>query len=76
MNKNTECNKQLLHKYSGYRILTFCGDPMATRLETMYVKDAHYFNMGVSDYQCIGYNVGKACKDPDGHAGTCVMLET
>jgi len=49
---------------------------MATRLETMYVKDAHYFNMGVSDYQCIGYNVGKACKDPDGHAGTCVMLET
>lgn len=44
--------------------------------EGLFLNDAHYFNVGVSDYQCIDYNVGEACKDPDGHEGTCVMLQT
>ena len=76
--KPAECDTQLHHKYSGYRILTFCDSAMETRLspEGLFLNDAHYFNVGVSDYQCIAYNVGGPCKDRDGLAGTCVMLQT
>lgn len=62
--KPDECGKQLLHSLAGYRILTFCGEPMEYRLgDGLYMDGAAYYNLGISDYQCINDNVGADCKD-------------
>jgi hypothetical protein len=50
-----DCNKQLLHKYSGYRILTFCDNTekkaMTYRLtDGLFMDGLAYYNIGVSDY--------------------------
>jgi len=40
----------------------------------MDLNSGKYYNVEVSNYQCIKQNVGQKCTDAAGGEGTCVML--
>ena len=76
----TQANTADAYKGAGaYRYFTFCGDQIAHRLNDQDDPNGDYYNMLISEYQCIGNSdVGDKCSHTDRNGdqfpGRCVLM--
>ena len=60
--------------------MAFCDEPLTIRLGEDFHGVYDYFNIAVSEYQCIGeHDVGDYCaflNGPSPMPGQCVLLQT
>lgn len=74
------CNKQHEFGNASSRIFAFCDKTVDIRLAEDFSTKFDYFNIAVSEYQCIGeHDVGDTCTyngKLNISPGKCILLQT